>query len=62
MPFGDAASLARDVTTLVQDPAHGANWARRGKKRPDRFSAEVIVPRYKALYRRYVTLPGAGAG
>ncbi len=34
VPFGDAASLARAVTTLVQDPAPARAWPCGAKRRP----------------------------
>ena len=50
---GDAAGLARAVEALISDPrrrtAMGAAARRRAQ---ERFSADVIVPRYEALYRR----------
>jgi glycosyltransferase involved in cell wall biosynthesis len=50
---GDAKALARAVETLIQEPAHRAalGQAAQGRAR-DKFSADVIVPQYEALYRR----------
>jgi N-acetyl-alpha-D-glucosaminyl L-malate synthase BshA len=53
LPFGDAGALAGAVEGLIQDPAHRAALGRAAQHRArERFSAEVIVPRYEALYRR----------
>ena len=53
LPFGDADALAGAVEGLIQDPAHRAALGRAAQHRArERFSAEVIVPRYEALYRR----------
>lgn len=53
VPFGDADALARGVESLIKDPARrralGAAARVRARKL---FSAEAIVPRYEALYRR----------
>jgi N-acetyl-alpha-D-glucosaminyl L-malate synthase BshA len=53
VPFGDADALARSVERLIQDATlratlGGAAQARARKE----FSANAIVPRYEALYRR----------
>jgi glycosyltransferase involved in cell wall biosynthesis len=53
VPFGDAGALAGAVERLIQDPARRAALGRAAQQRArERFSAEVIVPRYEALYRR----------
>jgi L-malate glycosyltransferase len=53
VPFGDAAALARAVEGLINDPPRRLALGRAGQHRAsERFSAEVIVPRYEALYRR----------
>lgn len=53
LPFGDAGALAGAVEGLIQDPARRAALGRAAQHRArERFSAEVIVPRYEALYRR----------
>lgn len=53
VPFGDAGALAGAVERLIQDPALRAALGRAAQQRArERFSAEVIVPRYEALYRR----------
>ena len=50
---GDADALARAVESLIQDPARRAAMGVAAQQRArERFSAEVIVPRYEALYRR----------
>ena len=60
VPFGDAATLATAVEGLIQDPARRVALGRAAQRRArERFSAEVIVPRYEALYRR---VAGKGKG
>lgn len=52
-PAGDAVALARAVEGLLRDPAGRAALGRAAQSRAlARFSADVIVPRYEALYRR----------
>ena len=53
VPFGDADALARAVESLLHDPARRAAFGQAAQRRArELFSAEVIVPRYEALYRR----------
>jgi N-acetyl-alpha-D-glucosaminyl L-malate synthase BshA len=53
LPVGDADAFARAVESLIQDPARRAALGRAAQRRArERFSADVIVPRYEALYRR----------
>jgi len=53
VPFGDADALARAAETLIRDPIRRAAMGRLGKRfAEERFSADVIVPQYEALYRR----------
>jgi len=53
LPLGDADAFARAVESLIQDPARRVALGRAAQQRArERFSAEVIVPRYEALYRR----------
>jgi len=53
VPFGDADALTRAVEVLIRDPARRKALGQAGQQRArDYFSAEVIVPRYEALYRR----------
>jgi N-acetyl-alpha-D-glucosaminyl L-malate synthase BshA len=53
VPPGDAAGLARAVEALISDPARRAAMGAAAQHRAtDRFSADVIVPRYEAIYRR----------
>lgn len=53
LPFGDTAASARAVEELTSDPVRRATLGRAAQQRADeRFSAETIVPRYEALYRR----------
>ena len=52
-PMGDAEALARAVESLIQDPGRRASMGRAARESARRkFSAEAIVPRYEALYRR----------
>ena len=53
VPPGDAAGLARAVEALIADPTRRAAMGAAARRRAmDRFSADVIVPRYEAIYRR----------
>jgi N-acetyl-alpha-D-glucosaminyl L-malate synthase BshA len=53
VPSGDPAALARAVETLIQDLPRRAELGRAAQRvARERFSADVIVPRYEALYRR----------
>src|SRR5881409_1164476 len=53
VPAGDVAALAEALETLIHDEPrrHALGRAAQARAR-ERFSAEVIVPRYEALYRR----------
>jgi N-acetyl-alpha-D-glucosaminyl L-malate synthase BshA len=52
-PFGDTAALAAHVQALLHDPARRAALGEAAQRRArDLFSANVIVTRYEALYRR----------
>jgi N-acetyl-alpha-D-glucosaminyl L-malate synthase BshA len=49
----DAGVLAGAVESLIDDPARRVALGRSARRRArEHFSAEVIVPRYEALYRR----------
>ena len=53
VPAGDVAALAGAVEALLGDAPRRIALARAAQERARRlFSAEVIVPRYEALYRR----------
>lgn len=53
VPPGDADALARGVETLIQDPRRRAALGRAAQQRARaEFSADKIVPKYEALYRR----------
>ena len=53
IPSDDADALARAVENLIQDPKRRLEMGQAAQRRArERFSAEVIVPRYEALYRR----------
>ena len=50
---GDAGALARAVGGLIKDPSRRTAMGLAAQQRArQRFSAEAIVPRYEALYRR----------
>jgi glycosyltransferase involved in cell wall biosynthesis len=52
-PAGDAAALAGALEALIHDPARRSALGRAAQARArELFSADVIVPRYEALYRR----------
>jgi L-malate glycosyltransferase len=53
IPFGDVAALAGALEGLIDDMIRRGALGRAAQARAsERFSAEVIVPRYEALYRR----------
>jgi len=53
IPFGDVAALAGALEGLIDDKIRRSALGRAAQARArERFSAEVIVPRYEALYRR----------
>ena len=53
VPAGDVGALARALEDLIQDPARRRALGQAAQARARAlFSAEVIVPRYEALYRR----------
>ena len=53
VPFGDVAALAGALKGLIDDKTRRSALGRAAQARArERFSAEVIVPRYEALYRR----------
>ncbi len=57
VPSGDADSLARAVESLLRDPAKRVALGQAAQRRArSLFSAEAIVPRYEALYRRFVAM------
>jgi len=50
---GDADALARAVEELIQNPGLRETMGQAARQRArEKFSANVIVPRYEALYRR----------
>jgi N-acetyl-alpha-D-glucosaminyl L-malate synthase BshA len=53
VPFGDVAALAGALEGLIHDGTRRAALGRAAQARArERFSAEIIVPHYEALYRR----------
>jgi L-malate glycosyltransferase len=60
VPFGEADGLARAVESLLQDPARRARLGQAAAERARRlFSADTIVARYEALYRRVCAAPSS---
>jgi len=55
VPFGDVDAISRAVAGLIHDPQRRSALGRAGQSiARQRFSADVIVPRYEAMYRRVV--------
>ena len=53
VPAGDVAALAKALEALLEDDTRRHALGRAAQKRSrELFSAEVIVPRYEALYRK----------
>ena len=53
VPSDNPDDLARAIESLIQDPNRRAEMGQAAQRRArERFSAEAIVPRYEALYRR----------
>jgi L-malate glycosyltransferase len=53
VPPGDANAIARAIEGLLTDPTRRAALGRAAQTRAkEKFSADVIVPKYEALYRR----------
>jgi len=53
VPSDDPDVLARAIECLIQEPTRRIAMGEAAQRRArERFSAEVIVPRYEALYRR----------
>jgi N-acetyl-alpha-D-glucosaminyl L-malate synthase BshA len=56
--FGDTEALARAVESLIDDPKRRLLLGRTAQARAHKkFSSEVVVPRYEALYRRICASP-----
>src|SRR5207247_799803 len=54
-PFGDVAAAAAALDALVESPNLARRLGEQSRARVlERFSADRIVPRYEALYRRIV--------
>jgi len=53
VPSGDVGALASALQALIHDETRRSALGRAAQARArERFSAEIIVPRYEALYRR----------
>jgi N-acetyl-alpha-D-glucosaminyl L-malate synthase BshA len=53
VPFGDTEAMAAAVEELIRDPARRQELGRAARRRArELFSADIIVPRYRSLYRR----------
>jgi N-acetyl-alpha-D-glucosaminyl L-malate synthase BshA len=53
VPSGDVEQLAAGVSKLIADPPYRAALGAAARERArQRFSADVIVPQYEAMYRR----------
>lgn len=52
-PFGDTATLADGMEALLKDPSRRAQMGQAARTRARTlFSADAIIPKYEALYRR----------
>ena len=61
-PSDDVGTLARAAESLIGDRARRTAMGRAARQRArEKFSADAIVPRYEALYRR-VCSPRRGVG
>ena len=57
-PFGDVTAAAAALDALIESPNLARELGEKSCKRAlERFSADRIVPRYEALYRRVVAVP-----
>jgi N-acetyl-alpha-D-glucosaminyl L-malate synthase BshA len=57
-PFGDLSAAAAALDALAESPDLARELGKRSRNRAlERFSADRIVPRYEALYRRVVAGP-----
>ena len=57
-PFGDLSAAAAALDALAESPDLARELGKRSRNRAlERFSADCIVPRYEALYRRVVAGP-----
>ena len=53
VPSDNPDAMARAIESLIQDPKRRMAMGQAAQRRArERFSAEAIVPRYEALYRR----------
>ena len=54
-PFGDVTAAAAGLDTLVESPDLARELGERSRNRAlEQFSADRILPRYEALYRRVI--------
>jgi N-acetyl-alpha-D-glucosaminyl L-malate synthase BshA len=55
-PFGDIAGMAASLDALIDSPETARQMGERGRERAEtHFTAERVVPRYEALYRKVMT-------
>jgi N-acetyl-alpha-D-glucosaminyl L-malate synthase BshA len=58
-PVGDVAAMAEGARSLLADPERHQAFARRARQRAvERFSEEVVVGQYRALYERVLAQGG----
>jgi glycosyltransferase involved in cell wall biosynthesis len=54
-PFGDVAAAAAGLDALIESPNLARDLGEKSRTRViEKFSADRVVPRYEALYRRIV--------
>lgn len=53
--FGDVEGMAKSLNELIDSPENAARLGERGRARAENlFTADRVVPRYEALYRRVI--------
>ena len=61
--FGDINALARALDRLADEPALAQKMGAAGQRdAAERFSAEIIVPRYEAVYDRVMSARQTSGG
>jgi glycosyltransferase involved in cell wall biosynthesis len=52
-PFGDVTGMAASLDAMIESPQAAEELGERGRERArTHFTAERVVPRYEALYRK----------